>query len=118
MGETPNASDRLRTDARGRCVTREGVMRAAKSTALWTVLAAAISVATAQDESPQVRVARLIPLLGSRTYAERHLATEELQRLGPAAREQLQKQIDSADPEIRRGARELLEKLRLADLWE
>src|SRR6266480_104913 len=78
------------------------------------VLAAA---ATAQD-SPQARVARLIPLLGSHSYAERRLATDELERLGPLAREQLQKEAEATDPEVRRRAQELLGKLHVAELWE
>jgi hypothetical protein len=98
-------------------------MRPARSLALWTTLAAmlaglAIVPAAAQEDAPAVRVARLIPLLGSHSYAERRLATEELEKLGPLAREALQQQADSADPEIRRRAGELLGKLHVADLWE
>ncbi len=103
-------------------------MRASRSIGVWTTLAVMVAAAAvgltnrvgvaAEDESPQARVARLIPLLGSPSYAERRLATDELARLGAEAREQLQKQADSADPEIRRRARELLDKLRVGDLWQ
>jgi hypothetical protein len=84
---------------------------------MWAIVAI-IAPAAAQDDSPQARVARLIPLLGSPSYAERRLATDELARLGAAAREALQKEADATDPEIRRRACGLLDKLRGADLWE
>jgi len=71
-----------------------------------------------QEDGPQARAARLIPLLGSPSYAERRLATEELERLGPAARAQLEQQANSSDPELRRRARDLVARLRAADLWE
>jgi hypothetical protein len=81
---------------------------------IWGLAAAA----AAQDDAPQARVARLIPLLGSDSYAERRLATEELEKMGAAAREQLKAEENSTNPEVRRRARDLLAKLRLADLWE
>jgi hypothetical protein len=72
----------------------------------------------AQDDSPQAQVAQLIPLLGSRSYAERRLATEELEKMGAIARQQLEAEVNSREPEVRRRAADLLGKLRLAELWE
>jgi hypothetical protein len=83
-------------------------------------LAAAFNafIAAGQEDAPQARVARLIPLLGSRSYEERKLAGEELERLGEAAREQLEKEAQSENPEIRSRARDLLTRLKIAALWQ
>ena len=91
---------------------------AGRTTVMAACLASVLAAAATAQDSPQARVARLIPLLGSHSYAERRLATDELERLGPLAREQLQKEAEAADPEVRRRAQELLGKLHVAELWE
>jgi hypothetical protein len=77
-----------------------------------------LETAPAQEDAPQARVARLVPLLGSRSFEERKLASDELERLGEAAREQLEKEAQSENPEVRSRARDLLTRLKIAALWE
>jgi hypothetical protein len=81
-----------------------------------------LSELRAQDDSataepPSVRLAALIKQLGGPTYAERHHATLELERMGTAAREHLETATRSQDPEIRSRAASLLRKLKVQDLW-
>src|SRR5438477_8034441 len=68
---------------------------AGRTTVMAACLASVLAAAATAQDSPQARVARLIPLLGSHSYAERRLATDELERLGPLAREQLQKEAEA-----------------------
>ena len=63
------------------------------------------------------RVARLIKTLGSSSYDSRQTAGEELERLGSLTRSHLEAAVTDADPEIRLRARDLLQKLKVQDLW-
>jgi hypothetical protein len=57
-----------------------------------------------------VRVARLIAHLGSNQASERDAASRELATLGPAALDGLRRAAESEDPEVRRRARQMLQK--------
>ena len=72
---------------------------------------------TSRQET-DARIARLIRTLGSNSYGVRKQANDELEHLGAPAREHLEAALDHNDPEIRLRARDLLQKLKVADLWE
>ncbi|HEY5313478.1 MAG TPA: hypothetical protein VIK18_13215, partial [Pirellulales bacterium] len=63
------------------------------------------------------RVARLIKQLGSESFADRTVATNELEKLGPTARQELTVAARDPDPEVRLHAKDLLVRLDLRDLW-
>lgn len=69
------------------------------------------------QEAPRVRVARLIKDLGDGDFSTRRSAHDELSKLGPQSREQLQAAMNDADPEVRLRASRLLEELKLSELW-
>lgn len=71
----------------------------------------------AQSESTEIRVASLIRRLGSESFDERNLANEALARLGPEARRELETATRHDDPEVRLRAKDLLLRLKVADLW-
>ena len=71
----------------------------------------------AQPPESGIRVARLIDRLGSKSYEDRKLASDELAKLGPEIRQQLDAAAQSDDPEVRVRARELLKRLKVLDLW-
>ncbi len=64
-----------------------------------------------------VRVARLVKNLGSPSYAARQAANEELAELGPLAAEQITLAAKSNDPEVRTRARQLLHRIKVAEIW-
>ena len=70
----------------------------------------------AQPEA--VQVARWVERLGAESFQQRNEAAEELQKLGPVGRQQLELAASAADPEIRLRAEQLLRQLRLADIWQ
>ena len=78
---------------------------------------AAPSSGEAEEPAP-LRVARLITQLGSDIYTIRTQATEDLTRLGAEARRELEVAATSPDPEVRLRAKELLVRLRTAQIWE
>lgn len=82
------------------------------------LLLATSSTTHAQDNAERLRVARLIRDLGNPAYQVRHDASEELNRLGKQTLEQLQTALDDDDPEIRLRARHLVDKLKVAAIWE
>ncbi|MEK6249661.1 MAG: hypothetical protein N2C12_15875 [Planctomycetales bacterium] len=65
-----------------------------------------------------VRIARLIKELGAPAYLRRQSAENDLENLGQVTRAQLEKVIDSDDPELRLRARRLLKKIKLENLWQ
>jgi len=72
----------------------------------------------AQDaEPPQVRVARLITDLGDRDFTTRRSAFDRLARLGSESRVQLERALSDSDPEVRLRAGQLLERLKVDELW-
>ena len=62
----------------------------------------------------ELRVARLIKQLGADAYSDRSQASDELEQLGPAAREQLIAAATDPDAEVRLHAKDLLARLELA----
>lgn len=87
---------------------------------LWAWLGIALlltSSAAAQEEQP-ARIARLIRNLGSSSYNERTEAAAEIARLGSATRQPLEAAAAGDDAEVRLRARQLLDRLRVDDLWE
>lgn len=72
----------------------------------------------AQEADQRVRIARLIRTLGSESFHQRQSAHDELAKLGTATRAQLEAALDSDDPEVRLQAGDLLERIRLFELWE
>lgn len=79
------------------------------------LLAAALSVtafalAEAPDASPE-RIARLVHQLGSARFAERESATRSLDALGEPALESLRAAATASDPETKRRASELVERI-------
>jgi hypothetical protein len=71
----------------------------------------------AQDAPPAARVAGLIKDLGARDFTTRSTAHQQLSKLGPAGRAQLEAALGDADPEVRLRAGRLLEELKLDELW-
>ncbi|MGC3968999.1 MAG: hypothetical protein QM775_17000 [Pirellulales bacterium] len=63
-------------------------------------------------------VASLVRDLGNDDYHRRVRADEQLAKLGPAARAELEKAAVDPSPEVRLRAKELLRKLRIEDLWQ
>ncbi|HEX4148628.1 MAG TPA: hypothetical protein VHY20_06560, partial [Pirellulales bacterium] len=90
-----------------------GRVSVAGGLAAWLAL---VAVALAQPPG-DLRVARLIKQLGADSYADRSDASGELEKLGPAAREQLTTAAADPDPEVRLHAKDLLTRLKLRDLW-
>ena len=83
-----------------------------------SAMATIASPLSAEADEPQTRVARLVRLLGSRSYARRVHATNALEQIGDAAREGLHEAAASDDVEVSRRARGLLAKLGAEDLWQ
>jgi hypothetical protein len=79
-------------------------------------LALASQLAAAPPEEG-IRVARLVKQLGSDSYASRTEATTALEKLGPAARQQLESAAQDPEPEVRLRAKELLSRLKIVELW-
>lgn len=76
--------------------------------------------ATAQppaDSPDDPRVARLIRDLGADGYDVRQRASEELSRIGAPSRPYLEQALESPDTEIRLHALNLLNRLKLVELW-
>ena len=73
--------------------------------------------AIAQPPDSAIRVASLIRLLGSESYAARVQAHSELAKLGTLSREQLVAALNDPEAEIRLRARELLKQLKVEELW-
>jgi hypothetical protein len=67
---------------------------------------------------PEVRVARLIKDLGARDFPQRESAQAQLRRLGSQSRQQLEKALQDADPEVRLRAEQVLEQLKVEAIWE
>jgi hypothetical protein len=87
----------------------------ALSTALLLVGAA---LGDEAPEAPRLRVARLIRDLGANDFSKREQANDQLTQLGQATREQLEAALDDPDVEVRLRARQLLDRLKLDDLWK
>jgi WD40 repeat protein len=72
------------------------------------ILLALVPSGPARSAEPTAEdIARLIKQLGSENFAEREAASKRLGALGEPALEQLRQAAQSADPEVRRRAREL-----------
>jgi len=86
-------------------------MRGVAFLALVTAGAWAVVAADApQDTSPD-RVKKLIDRLGSGAFREREAASRELSALGPAAMDALREAVRIGDPETRRRAGEIIERI-------
>lgn len=87
--------------------------------ALWAVCLASLDATrlTAQEPPPAARIARLVQQLGDRSYRNRREASELLAGMGLAARQALQAAVESNDPELRLRARQLLDRIRLLEIW-
>jgi RNA polymerase sigma factor (sigma-70 family) len=68
-------------------------------------------VTSAPKKGAAGRMGRLIRQLGSERFAERELAAKELDKIGSLALEPLREAAQSADPEVRRRAAELADKI-------
>ncbi len=68
-------------------------------------------------EQPQIRVARLIRDLGASEFSKRQDANDELAKLGQASRSQLEAALEYPDVEVRLRAKQLLDRLKLDELW-
>jgi hypothetical protein len=73
----------------------------------------------AADPAPDqsIRIAKLVERLGSDSYQDREQASRELAKLGSASRHDLEAAADSADPEVRLRAADLLRQFKISDLW-
>jgi len=71
----------------------------------------------AEEPQPALRIANLVRRLGSDAFTERDAAEAQLASLGPAARDQLLAATNSADPEVRLRAKNLLRRLKIDELW-
>jgi hypothetical protein len=94
-------------------------------TTLWIALIVSILVSdntraqTEPGDRSVLRVARLIRDLGAESFDRRREAHEVLRSLGSLPREQLEQALEETnDPEVRLQARQLLEQLRIDELWE
>ena len=88
-------------------------------TALFAVSLFAGSLsAIAQPPEDAPRVARLVKTLGADEFTARRAADQELLKLGPEGRRQLEEAAASTDPEIRLRALNLLERIAVVRLWE
>ncbi len=72
---------------------------------------------SAQSAGAAPRVARLVHELGADSFAVRTLASEELAKLGAAARAEIVAATRSDDPEVRLRAKDLLRAINVSDLW-
>jgi hypothetical protein len=82
------------------------------------IVAAPAALVAQQPQPPEARVARLIKELGARDFSTRTSAHEQLSKLGPDGRAQLERALADKDPEVRLRAERLFEQLRLDELWE
>src|SRR5947209_4935109 len=57
------------------------------------------------------RVAQLVKQLGSNAFAEREAASKQLEAIGPPALDALRPAANAPDPEVKRRARELVQRL-------
>src|SRR5262249_47383255 len=64
------------------------------------------------------KIARLIRDLGAGEYDARNHADQQLGRMGPQVRSELEAAASSDDPEVRFRAQRLLERIKVAELWE
>ncbi|HEY1598213.1 MAG TPA: hypothetical protein VGG64_01335 [Pirellulales bacterium] len=95
------------------------------SKTLWPAVAAAAIAALllanpqlwAQPPADPPRVARLVRDLGADSFAVRTQASEELAKLGTAARREIELATRSDDPEVRLRAKDLLRAIKIYDLW-
>ena len=62
-------------------------------------------------------MARLIRELGASDYSKRQRADDQLAKLGPAGRAQLEQALTDEDVEVRLRAKRLLDRLKLDELW-
>ena len=85
--------------------------------ALCAVAMAAGSHLSAQEPADEIRVARLVRELSGDSFAIRTQATDELVKLGPAARQEVEQATRSDDPEVRLRAKDLLRAIKIHDLW-
>lgn len=93
---------------------------AGAATCLYALLAwseIAFSQSAAEAAPSRVRIARLVKSLGSDSFAERDKAGEELGALGDLPRPELEEAVHDPDPEIRLRAKDLLRRLKVAELW-
>jgi predicted secreted protein len=74
---------------------------------------------SAQDgkPAPPQRVARLIRDLGAADFGVRQNADEQLARLGPGIRRELEAALESDDAEVCLRAQRLLDRVKVAELW-
>lgn len=84
---------------------------------LWAPPAAAQPRSAQPGSVAEPRVATLIKDLGDRDYGTRRGAYLQLARLGTQGREELELALKSNDPEIRLRAGQLLETLRVEQIW-
>jgi hypothetical protein len=85
--------------------------------ALVAVAIVAVSDLSAQEPADEIRVARLVRELGADSFAVRTQASDELAKLGPAARREVEQATRSDDPEVRLRAKDLLRAIKVHDLW-
>ncbi|MBI2824487.1 MAG: hypothetical protein HYX69_07370 [Planctomycetia bacterium] len=90
---------------------------AAASCAVLAALAGPGLLSAQAPPSDEFRVARLVRELGADSFAVRKTATEELARLGPAARRAVEEATHNDDPEVRLRAKDLLLAIKVHDLW-
>jgi hypothetical protein len=69
-------------------------------------------------EKQPVHVARLIRELGDGNYLRRQAASEQLTALGRMSRAELESALADADTEVRLRAKQLLDRLKLDDVWQ
>jgi hypothetical protein len=93
------------------------VCRHAGLPGLALLLLLAASPAAAQPVPAEPRVATLIKDLGDRNFDTRRDAFLRLAKLGTVGREELQRALESEDPEIRLRAGQLLEAIRIEQIW-
>jgi hypothetical protein len=65
----------------------------------------------AQEKSTTDQIDQVIRMMGSQKFADREIAVRQLDGLGPSALEPLRQASNHDDPEIRRRARELVDKI-------
>ena len=78
------------------------------------IVATAFLVAAAAGDTAPDAMDRIVARLGSDTFRDRETATRELDALGAAALDALRRAAGSTDPETRRRAADLIERINRA----
>jgi hypothetical protein len=91
--------------------------RALKALAFVSTATIALAAEAQPPDEPAARIASLVRQLGSFTPEDRTKAESELRGLGTVTRPALEAAVTDRDPEIRARAANLLQQIKVAELW-